>query len=280
MSRRLLPGLATVLGLARLGFFIPHRHAGSVLRAGRRPRYEALAPLFRAAEGAMGEVFERIDSFAPALEAIGDEPPPAPRWTQDWFPRLDAAAAYALVRHHRPARIVEVGCGHSTRFLARAVKDAEAASEIVSIDPAPRAAIAALPIRHIETAVQEADPTLFAVLEADDVLFIDSSHVLMPGTDVDVLFNRVLPRLPAGVLIHVHDIFLPRDYPLAWDWRAYNEQLGIAALLQGGGYEILFASAYAVEAMAVQLEAGIVARLPLVDGAIESSLWLRKRASA
>ena len=64
-----------------------------------------------------------IEQYAAELEAIGSAPPPAPRWNQDWFPRLDAAAAYAMVRNTRPRRIVEVGSGHSTRFMARAVAD-------------------------------------------------------------------------------------------------------------------------------------------------------------
>ena len=72
-------------------------------------------------------------------------------------------------------------------------------------------------------------------LAPGDVLSIDSSHILMPGTDVDILLNRVLPALPAGVLVHIHDVFLPDDYPPAWSWRGYNEQLGVAALVQGGG---------------------------------------------
>jgi len=79
--------------------------------------------LIAAGEPAFAAHLAAIESLAAALQAIGGAPPPAPRWNQDWFPRLDAAAAYAMVRRHRPARIVEVGSGHSTRFLARAVVD-------------------------------------------------------------------------------------------------------------------------------------------------------------
>ena len=77
---------------------------------------------------------EAIEALAPALEAIGGDSPPAPRWNQDWFPRLDAAAAYTMVRRHRPARIVEVGSGHSTRFIARAVADGALRTRIIAID--------------------------------------------------------------------------------------------------------------------------------------------------
>ena len=117
---------------------------------------------------------------------------------------------------------------------------------------------------------------VFAPLIAGDVLFIDSSHLLMPGTDVDVLFNRVLPRLPAGVFVHIHDVFLPDAYPAAWDWRGYNEQLGVAALLQGGGFAPLWSSHYAVTRMKEQIAKSVIATLPFPEGAVESSLWLRK----
>ena len=63
---------------------------------------------------------------------------------------------------------------------------------------------------------------------------IDSSHTLVPGSDVDLLLNRVLPALSAGAVVHVHDIFLPDNYPDDWAWRGYNEQLGVAPLLFGG----------------------------------------------
>ena len=85
---------------------------------------------------------------------------------------------------------------------------------------------------------------MFEALEAGDILFIDSSHIAMPGTDVDRLFLDVLPRLAGGTLVHIHDIALPYAYPKIWAWRGYNEQLLAGALLQGGGYELVFASHY------------------------------------
>jgi predicted O-methyltransferase YrrM len=89
----------------------------------------------------MVSLLDSIEQHAADLEKIGAAPPPAPRWNQDWFPRLDAAAAYAMVRALRPRRIVEVGSGHSTRFMARAVEDGGLPTQILAIDPAPRAAL-------------------------------------------------------------------------------------------------------------------------------------------
>jgi hypothetical protein len=118
----------------------------------------------------------------------------------------------------------------------------------------------------------------FARLAAGDILFIDSSHILMPGTDVDFLLNEVLPTLPAGVLLHLHDIFLPDDYPASWGWRGYNEQAAIAALLDGR-WEPLFASRYVVTRLSSLIRDGVIPQLPLLPGAFETSLWLTRRAA-
>jgi predicted O-methyltransferase YrrM len=275
-ARRLLFGLATLFGIKKRGFFIPYRYAGQVPDREGRGEYWALTPLFAAAEPDFLALLARMDAYGEGLAAVGDGPAPAPRWNQDWFPRLDGAAAYVLVRDRKPRRIVEVGSGHSTRFVARAVYDGELDAEITAIDPQPRAAIEGLGAKILRRTVQDAGTEPFEDLEAGDILFIDSSHILMPGTDVDYLFNHVLPVLPPGVLVHVHDIFLPDDYPAEWSWRAYNVQLGVAALLQGGGYRIVWASQYAASRMADAVDASAAGTLPLLPGAFESSLWLEK----
>ncbi|MEM6901669.1 MAG: class I SAM-dependent methyltransferase, partial [Pseudomonadota bacterium] len=227
---------------------------------------------FADAEPAIAEHLKRIEEHGEALSAIGEDAvAPAPRWNQSWFPGLDAAAHYAMIRHHKPKRIIEVGSGHSTRFALLAIADGGLQTKIDAIDPAPRAALAAVPdiTWHRTTAEQFGDPP---ALEAGDILFIDSSHILMPGSDVDVLFHEWLPTLPAGALIHIHDIFLPQPYPKAWRWRGYNEQSLVAALIGTGAYRILFASAHARATMADQMP-----NLHRPADGIESSLWLEKR---
>jgi len=232
--------------------------------------------LFAAAEPAIASHLACIEEHAETLESLGKEPPPAPRWTQDWFPRLDAASAYAMVRRFRPRRIVEVGSGHSTRFLARAAADGATGTRITAIDPAPRATLAGLDIELLRMRVQDSGDAPFTRLVDGDFLAVDSSHQMAPGSDVELLMHHVLPALPAGVHVHFHDIFLPDDYPRAWTWRRYTEQVAVAALLAGTDYVIEFASAWLVSRRAHLLSAGVVSRLPLVPGAIESSLWLRK----
>lgn len=270
--RRLAMLLATLLGRPR-GFFIPYRYAAAV----RPCAYPALEPVFAACAAAFESVLADIDALGERLRRLRG-PAPQPRFDQLWFPTLDAAAAYAMVRRARPARIVEVGSGHSTRFLARAIADEGLGTELVCIDPAPRAPLRGLPVRWIETVVQEAPEACFADLGPGDVLFVDSSHILMPGTDVDWLLNRILPGLAPGVLVHFHDVFLPDAYPEAWAWRGYNEQQALAPLLHGGAYQCLFASHYVATRQPDRLARGALANLPRPPAPLESSLWLKKHA--
>lgn len=275
--RRASLGLPTVLGLARRGFFIPYRFAADVPTAGEVAAYGALEKEMQRQEGRIGCWLEAIESLAPSLKAIGGQRPPEPRWNQDWFPRTDAAAAYAIVRTIKPALIVEVGCGHSTRFLARAIRDGGIDCDIVAIDPAPRADLEGLEtVELILSTAQKVSGRLFERLKPGDVLAIDSSHILMPGTDVDYLLNRILPRLPSGIYLHVHDIFLPDSYPADWDWRGYNEQQGVAPLITSGAWCIEFASHYAVTRMKDRISGSILDRIPMPQGAREASLWLKK----
>lgn len=271
---------AAMMGGRPGGFFIPYRHADAALRAAPPvyPEVEALFDLHRA---------DILDGLA-AIDAVGadlrtwrdTDPPPAPRWGQLWFPRLDAAAAYALARRDPPARIVEVGAGHSTRVLARAVRDAGATCDHIVIDPRPRADLSGLPVRWEKRVLDVRHLALFDALESADIAFFDPSHILMPGTDLDLIVSRVLPRLRVGVRVHLHDIFLPDAYPPDWAWRGYNEQNAVAALLLGSSVTIDFASRYALTRLNATAVSPTLAALPIGREGIESSLWLRKRDGA
>ncbi len=275
--RRMSLGLPTILGLARRGFFIPYRHADSLARGGELPSYGPIEDCLDARRGQISAWIDAIDGFAAELEAIGDRPPPEPRWTQDWFPRADAAIAYTITRTVKPARIVEVGCGHSTRFFARAAADGGLDTRITAIDPAPRADLAGIERVDLRlTTLQEAGEAPFRSLGPGDILAIDSSHILMPGTDVDMLLNRILPALPKDVYVQIHDVFLPDGYPADWEWRGYNEQQGVAPLIWAGRWTVEFASHYAVTRLAGQVGNSVLGRLPLKSGAREASLWLKK----
>lgn len=289
--RRAALGIPTVLGLARRGWFIPYRYAGAI-EEDRRP-IQAIEALFRGCEPAFLETLAKISAVADMLSGF-DGPPPRPRWSQDWFPGLDGAAAYALMWHDPPGRLIEIGSGHSTRFLLAGLEDARgknargkdasgkdasgkdaflagAEPRVTCVDPAPRADLEGLPVTLLRRPLQAALPDLDLDLAAGDVLFVDSSHVAMPGSDVDLVVNRILPALPAGVLVHIHDVFLPDPYPESWSWRGYNEQNVIAPLLLAGRLVPVFSSHWARSRMVDAL--GAAATLPLRPGAIESSLW-------
>lgn len=256
------------------GFFIPYRYASTTEPCD----YPALQPLFMAAEDRFALLLEDIDRHVEAFARFGGEPP-APRFEQDWFPRLDACAAYTLVRGSRPGLIVEIGSGHSTRVMARAVTDADIGTRLVCVDPAPRAALAGLEVEHRMARLDQLEQADLALVAAADLLFIDSSHIAVPGSDVDRLVNDVLLRLASGTLVHFHDIFLPYAYPRQWAWRGYNEQLLVAPLLSGGGFELVFSSSYVVRRMGDALARSIASSLPLLKDALETSLWLRKRVN-
>ncbi|HKK31513.1 MAG TPA: class I SAM-dependent methyltransferase [Alphaproteobacteria bacterium] len=268
--RRLRMGLQTVLGLRPQGFFAPYRYAGTVVPPAGYPELE---PVFAGAD--LEGTLALIEAAAKPLADL-DGPPPEPRWRQSWFPRLDAAAAYALVLQARPRRIIEVGAGHTTRFLARAAHDAGAETGMTCIDPAPRALCAGLPIDWRREVLSPAHLPLFAALGAGDIAFFDSSHLLWPGTDVDMILNRILPSLAPGVLVHVHDVFLPDAYPEDWSWRGYTEQLGLGGYLTNPDWKIVWASHYAVTRIGAAERPGIK-ELSMPAGARESSLWLARQ---
>jgi hypothetical protein len=160
-------------------------------------------------------------------------------------------------------------------MLARAAADAGAGTEITCIDPAPRAALRGLGVAWRERVLSPADLPLFEALEAGDIAFFDSSHILWPGSDVDITLNRIMPALAHGVLVHVHDVLLPDPYPPEWTWRGYTEQLGLGGWILGRACAPVFASHYALTRMDADMRPGLAA-LPLPEGALETSLWLRR----
>jgi predicted O-methyltransferase YrrM len=276
--RRLCFGLDTVLSLDRKGFFIPYRHARSVAAPLRYPAVEAL---FEDALPEMASAIDAIERVAEDLKAIAhDAKAPNPRWGQDWFCGLDAAMLYAQIRARRPARIVEIGSGHSTRFAARAIADGALDTQLIAIDPEPRADLKTLKVEwHCETlqqALKNSGGHVIAAFHPGDLLFVDSSHILMPGTDVELILTELLPRLPSGALVQIHDIFLPESYPAEWAWRGYNEQAAVAVLLASGGWDILFASRFARQRFDERLRTGPLGKFADARGPA-TSLWLAKR---
>jgi hypothetical protein len=163
---------------------------------------------------------------------------------------------YGMVRSLKPRRILEIGSGHSTLLSAQAIlantsEDPGYRCELRAIEPYPseilRRGFPGLS-RLVTAPVQDVPIADFLELGADDILFIDSSHVLSIGGDVRYEYLEVLPRLNPGVVVHVHDIFLPAEYPEEWvrrQHRFWNEQYLLQALLVGNsGFEVLWGSSF------------------------------------
>ena len=174
-----------------------------------------------------------------SLSQIPDEPSEEgtePCWgPQRFFSSLDAVALYGMLVEFRPKRFVEVGSGYSTKFACHAIRKHGLPSRITSIDPAPRAEIDEICDFVIRRPLEEVDLDIFEELEPGDFLFIDSSHRAFTNSDVTIVFMDLLPRLREGVVVHIHDIFWPYDYPPEWNGRYYSEQYLLGAYLLGAG---------------------------------------------
>src|SRR5262249_51799095 len=125
-----------------------------------------------------------------------------PYWNNGYFSGDDARVAYALVRAHRPAAIVEIGSGNSTKFFRKAIADGYTRTKLVSIDPEPRSEISRIADTVLKQSVLDADMRLFAAMSANDLLFLDGSHLTFNGTDTAHFFLEVLPAIKPGVLVH------------------------------------------------------------------------------
>lgn len=173
----------------------------------------------------------------------------------DKFGAVDAAVLYGIVRSIAPRQILEVGSGFSTMAAAAALQrnsaEGRAAGTVDVIDPYPHVAVQnGFPGlgRVIRERVQDVPLAEFERLTEGDILFIDTSHVLKTGSDVQYEFLEVLPRLAPGVWVHVHDIFMPAEYPREWvlgDLTFWNEQYLLQAFLAfNRDFEVIWAGQY------------------------------------
>ena len=200
------------------------------------------------------------------------------------FNWLDPRVLFALIREWRPRRMIEVGSGFSSLLVADVNRRFLADSlDFTCIEPFPREFLKQRVqgiTRVIEAKVQDVSLAEFEQLEAGDVLFVDSSHVAKTGSDVNHLVFEILPRLQRGVRIHIHDIFLPGDYPKDWvlgENRSWNEQYVIRALLMHSTtFRVLFGSYYAYLAFPDLICDALSLKPGMAFGG--GSLWLEKVA--
>jgi hypothetical protein len=247
-----------------------------------------------------GEIYEILDrnrsayvshleSFLPFLdcfrkipvEPASDAESAVPNWKNGWLHALDTAALYGFIAVNKPKHYMEVGSGNSTRFARRAITDHNLDTKIISIDPEPRREIDRICDEVVRSPAEGVDLEVFDRLGAGDILFIDSSHRVFMNSDVTTLFIDVIPRLHSGVLVEIHDVMLPFDYPEKWGERHYSEQYLLAAYLlaEGSRFEVVLPNSFISSDEQLR---GILAPLwesDVMDGVKTSgsSFWMRIR---
>lgn len=212
---------------------------------------------------------------------------PQPAWLEVPFNPFDGVALYAMLTKYRPATFLEIGSGISTCFAHKAITDARLNTRIISIDPSPRAKIDAICDLTVRDGLETiADLSIFSDLKAGDVLFFDGSHRTFMNSDVTVFFIDILPVIKPGVIVHIHDITLPWDYPdmfINWYW---SEQYMLATYLMASGpnVDILFPTAWVCRKL---IDHGFFSQSTIDLGPDNAghwrgggSMWFTKRAPA
>jgi Methyltransferase domain len=211
---------------------VPLDYEGVVPVAKSREPFPAIARAFEADLPGMTATCSRILPLAALCEAPDEAVDDvSPYWNNGFFTGMDARVAYAFARLKAPRRIVEIGGGNSTRFFRKAILDGKLPTRLITIDPSPRLEVTKVADEVIRQNVLDVALDFFAGLSPGDILFFDGSHLCFHGSDVTHFFLRILPEIPKEVLVHIHDIALPDEYPPHFDTRYYSEQYILAAFL-------------------------------------------------
>ena len=205
-------------------------------------------------------------------------------FSQTVFPPVDAEILYCMIRHFKPRRMIEVGSGMSTLLAAEAVRRNKMEGypcSFTAIEPYPREFLRrGVPglTELLETKVQSVPAERFYALESNDILFIDSSHVIKIGGDVIYEYLDLMPRLQSGVIVHCHDIFLPAEYPKSWvlenRWFWTEQYLLQAFLAFNSGFEVMLAGSFLHLSHSEKLKAAFASYNP---GTVwPGSFWMRR----
>jgi predicted O-methyltransferase YrrM len=208
------------------------------------------------------------------------------------FGTVDGEILYCMIRYFKPRKIIEVGSGYSTYLSAQALLENRGENnvecELTAIDPYPndvlKAGFRGLS-KLMPTQVQDIPLSEFDKLNENDILFIDSSHVLKIGSDVQYEYLEIMPRLKKGVIIHIHDIILPAEYFKRWitkDFMFFNEQYLLQAFLAfNNSFEVQWAASYMHLKHSDKLEAAFSSYKSALasykrDETWPGSFWIRK----
>ena len=212
-----------------------------------KPPHPILNTIIESSRSEYISLIKKFKKYEPALQEIKNSKEESnedyPTWNNEYLPGLDIVALYSLVSEFKPRNYIEVGSGNSTKVARKAIRDNKLNTKILSIDPFPRSHIDQLADEIIRKPFENMEnyEILFERLEANDILFIDNSHRLFPNSDVMIFFLEILPFLKKDVIVHVHDIYLPYDYPQFMCDRFYNEQymLAMAIISNPAKFKIL-----------------------------------------
>ncbi|MGH8033008.1 MAG: class I SAM-dependent methyltransferase [Luteimonas sp.] len=197
----------------------------------------------------------------------------------DQFSNIDARALFVMLREFKPRRVIEVGSGFSSLLMADVKRRFLPLLSLQCIEPYPRSFLhdTSYGLELVKSKVEHVPMAFFESLRKGDFLFIDSSHVSKTGSDVNYLLFEVIPRLRPGVLVQVHDIFLPQDYPFEWvvkDNRSWNEQYLLQAYLMfNPKTRVVFGSSYVYHALPQEAADAIGPGVSTFGG----SLWFETR---
>ena len=169
------------------------------------------------------------------------------------FPEFDAFVLYAFIRHYQPKMIIEIGSGQSTRVMVQAIMKNNNGCQLTCIEPYNDSIVALkdlYPINIIKDKLENVDQSIFTQLGKNDLVFIDSTHVLKPFGDVEYEYLYILPNLKDGCIVHIHDIFYPYNYPLLWtvEWKCVltEQQLLMAFMYGNRHWKCLCANNYMI----------------------------------
>ncbi|MDY6786296.1 MAG: class I SAM-dependent methyltransferase [Cyanobacteriota bacterium] len=206
------------------------------------PPHTELTALFAKNRANYVKILEELSDLKPFFEKINRFFPSSsseePGWVGGPINAIDSALLYYFVATSKPRIYLEIGSGVTTLFAARAKRDRDLETRIISIDPQPRAEVDKVCDTVIREGLETVDLSIFSKLQAGDIVFMDGTHRSFMNSDVTIFMLDVLPKLQPGVIVHFHDIVLPYDYPPSFSNWYWNEQYILAAYLLGKGDKI------------------------------------------
>jgi hypothetical protein len=248
-----------------------------------RPPHPELYRIIAANEDVYGDVLhgflEYTDSLLNIPGTAPENDPITPSWINRGIGAFDALQIYGFLCMKNPAKYFEIGSGASTKFARRAVKDHDLKTRILSFGPNPRYEIDEICDYTDRLPIEKMDISQFDELEDGDIIFVDDGHCVFENCGPTVFFMDIFPKLKSGVIVGIHDIFLPYDYPPEWLRLYYSEQYLLAAYLLANSdkYEILLPCKYVSEHPSLRDIMSDFWANPLLEGAESDgiSFWMR-----